>query len=158
MVIGLEVETAALLCHAKTLVGWHVNHQFCSRCGAKTAMREGGLKRVCVAEETHSHFPRTDPVVISLVTNQAGDKCLVGRYDRSTTRLRAVTPVARRDRQAVWPKGRFSCLAGFVDTSETIEQAVRREVYEESGVQVGQVRYFTSQVRRVEFFNVYSFN
>ena len=123
-IAGLDGEDAALLAHARALLGWHHRHRFCAQCGEPTRMVEGGQKRVCVAEPKHQHFPRTDPVAICLVWR--GERCLLGR-------------------QAVWPKGRYSCIAGFVDTAETFEQAAAREVHEEAGVLVRNVRYFKSQ-------------
>src|SRR3984957_12114571 len=97
---------------AKSVVGWHQRHGYCANCGTRTAMREGGWKRECPNCKAE-HFPRTDPVVIMLVTS--GDKCLLGR-------------------QKHFPPGMYSCLAGFVEVAETIEDAVRREIFEGSGV------------------------
>ncbi len=114
---------AGLLAHARSLVDWHARHRFCANCGAGTGPRRGGKERVCDACGAH-HFPRTDPVVIMLVHD--GDRCLLGRSRRRVT-------------------GLFSALAGFVDQGESIEEAVRREVAEESGVRVGAVRYHSSQ-------------
>lgn len=99
----------------------------CSQCGGATVAAKGGWKRVCGTCGAQ-HFPRTDPVVIAAVISPGGDKCLLGR-------------------QAKWPAGRFSCLAGFVDPGETLEEAVRREVREEAGVPIapGDAFYFSSQ-------------
>jgi NAD+ diphosphatase len=108
---------------AKSLVGWHQRHGYCANCGARTAMREGGWKRDCPNCKAE-HFPRTDPVVIMLVTS--GDKCLLGR-------------------QKQFPPGMYSCLAGFVEAAETIEDAVRREVLEESGIRCTDVAYYMTQ-------------
>jgi len=108
---------------AKSLVNWHQRHSFCANCGAKTAMREGGWKRECPSCKAE-HFPRTDPVVIMLVTK--GDKCLMGRQSR-------------------FPTGMYSCLAGFVEAAETIEDAVRREVFEEAGIRCTDVAYYMTQ-------------
>ncbi len=108
---------------AKSLVNWHQRHGFCANCGAKTAMREGGWKRECPSCKAE-HFPRTDPVVIMLVTK--GDKCLMGRQSR-------------------FPAGMYSCLAGFVEAAETIEDAVRREVFEEAGIRCTDVAYYMTQ-------------
>ncbi|KIZ42513.1 MULTISPECIES: NAD(+) diphosphatase [Rhodopseudomonas] len=108
---------------AKSMVSWHQRHGFCANCGARTGMSQGGWKRDCPACKTE-HFPRTDPVVIMLVTY--GDKCLLGR-------------------QKQFPPGMWSCLAGFVEAAETIEDAVRREVLEESGILCSDVRYYMTQ-------------
>ena len=119
-VAARELSTIAM---AKSLVSWHQRHGFCANCGVRTAMADGGWKRVCPSCKTE-HFPRTDPVVIMLVT--AGDRCLMGR-------------------QSQFPQGMWSCLAGFVEAAETIEQAVQREILEESGIQCTDVRYYMTQ-------------
>jgi NAD+ diphosphatase len=108
---------------AKSMVSWHQRHSFCANCGARSAMKEGGWKRECPNCKTE-HFPRTDPVVIMLVTS--GDKCLLGR-------------------QKHFPAGMWSCLAGFVEVAETIEDAVRREIFEESGIRCTDVSYYMTQ-------------
>ncbi|MEN3289297.1 MAG: diphosphatase [Bradyrhizobium sp.] len=108
---------------AKSMLSWHQRHGFCANCGTRTAMREGGWKRECPNCKTE-HFPRTDPVVITLVSS--GDKCLLGRQPR-------------------FPPGMYSCLAGFVEAAETIEDAVRREVFEESGIRCADVSYYMTQ-------------
>jgi NAD+ diphosphatase len=108
---------------AKSMVSWHQRHGFCANCGTRTAMREGGWKRECPNCKTE-HFPRTDPVVITLVAH--GDKCLLGRQSR-------------------FPPGMYSCLAGFVEAAETIEDAVRREIREEAGIVTSRVAYMASQ-------------
>jgi NAD+ diphosphatase len=113
----------AIASHAKALTNWHDNHLFCSTCGAKTVLVEAGAKRVCRACDT-DHFPRVNPVAIMLV--YSGDKCLLGRQSR-------------------FPPGVYTALAGFVEPGETIEEAVRRETFEESGIRVGKVTYITSQ-------------
>jgi NAD+ diphosphatase len=112
-----------ILAQAKALFHWHRNHRFCARCGAATEPAPTRLRRDCPACGAQ-HFPRTDPVVIMLVTR--GDKCLLGR-------------------QARFVAGSYSCLAGFVSQGETLEDAVRREVFEEAGIRVGAVRYLASQ-------------
>jgi NAD+ diphosphatase len=116
---------AAMVGQARNVLHWHRSHTFCGACGSRSEPKKGGWKRLCPSCGTQ-HFPRTDPVVISAVLSADGTRCLVGR-------------------QALWPKGRFSCLAGFLDPGETLEEGVRREVREESGVLVGDVIYHSSQ-------------
>ena len=120
----LPAEEAALAAYAGSLLAWHRRHRFCANCGAPTEPRDGGHERVCPSCEAH-HFPRTDPVVIVRVSD-GGDGLLLGR-------------------QARWPDGRFSLLAGYVEPGETLEEAVRREVLEESGVALDSVTYLGSQ-------------
>jgi NAD+ diphosphatase len=108
---------------AKSLLGWHGRHRFCSNCGALTQVMQAGWRRDCPSCGGQ-HFPRTDPVVIMLVVH--GDQCLLGRQPR-------------------FGKGMWSCLAGFVEPGETIEEAVRRETLEEAGIACGRVAYFASQ-------------
>lgn len=115
-----ELSTVAM---AKSLVTWHQRHGFCANCGTRTSMKEGGWKRDCPQCKAE-HFPRTDPVVIMLVTD--GDKCLLGR-------------------QAQFPSTMWSCLAGFVEAAETIENAVKREILEESNIQCTDVTYYMTQ-------------
>lgn len=119
----LSPRDAELAATAKAVMGWHRSHRFCARCGAESAMAMGGWQRNCAACGGH-HFPRTDPVVIMLITR--GNAVLVGRSPG-------------------WPEGMYSLLAGFVEPGETIEAAVRREVFEETGVRVGAVSYLASQ-------------
>jgi len=113
---GLAAYTAALL-------NWHRRHRYCSACGKSSDVVEGGLTRRC-PDCGAEHHPRTDPVVIMLVTD--GDRLLLGR-------------------QPSWPSGRYSALAGFVEPGEALEEAVAREVREEAGVVVGRPRYVASQ-------------
>ena len=108
---------------AKSMVNWHQRHGYCANCGQRTSMKEGGWKRECPSCKAE-HFPRTDPVVIMLVTH--GDKCLLGRAPR-------------------FLPGMYSCLAGFVEAAETIEDAVRREVFEEAGIRCTDVNYYMTQ-------------
>jgi NAD+ diphosphatase len=114
---------AAILAEARSLLDWHSRHRFCAQCGSATRVASAGWVRRC-PDCRASHFPRTDPVVIMLVTD--GERCLLGR-------------------QSGWPKPMMSALAGFVEAGETIEEAVRREVREEAGIQVGAIRYVASQ-------------
>jgi len=120
----LPATEAALAAYAGSLLAWHRRHRFCANCGAATEPRDGGHERVCPACKAH-HFPRTDPVVIVRVSDGA-DALLLGR-------------------QARWPEGRFSLLAGYVEPGETLEEAVRREVLEEAGVALDSVSYVASQ-------------
>ena len=113
----------AILGQAKALIDWHKRHGFCAVCGAATMLSDGGYRRLCPHCKAE-HFPRTDPAVIMLVT--AGERCLLGRNKR-------------------FAGGHYSTLAGFIEPGETIEEAVRREVYEEVRVRVGSVTYFASQ-------------
>ncbi len=120
----LDDHDAGLLVHAVGLVNWHRAHPRCPRCGAATEVVRGGSVRRCTSDGS-DHFPRTDPAVIMLV-HDGGDRCVLGR-------------------QATWPAGRFSTLAGFVESGESAEQAVVREVEEEAGLVVRDVEYVASQ-------------
>jgi NAD+ diphosphatase len=119
----LSQAEGGMVAHAVGLLNWHRRHRFCANCGAASEAREAGHVRVCPACGTQ-HHPRTDPVVIMLVTD--GDRALLGR-------------------QAQWPTGRYSALAGFVEPGESLEEAVAREVREEAGVRVADVCYRSSQ-------------
>jgi NAD+ diphosphatase len=119
----LSAADAGLVAYAVAMVNWHRGHPHCARCGAATAMGEAGHVRVCPSCGA-VHHPRTDPVVIMLVHD--GDRVLLGR-------------------QARWPAGRYSTLAGFVEPGESIEEAVAREVREEACVEVAEPRYRSSQ-------------
>ncbi|MEM7732494.1 MAG: NAD(+) diphosphatase [Pseudomonadota bacterium] len=123
VMVRLSARDAELAATAKAVMGWHRTHRFCAKCGAKSRIVQGGWQRTCDACGA-SHFPRTDPVVIMLITR--GPRTLLGRSPG-------------------WPDGMYSCLAGFIEPGETIEAAVRREVFEEAGVRVGPVRYLSSQ-------------
>lgn len=114
---------AGLLVEAIALAHWHDRHIFCGRCGGETAIEQAGWVRRC--PDGHEQFPRTDPAVIMLV-HDGDDRCVLGR-------------------QSVWPPGRFSILAGFVEPGESAEAAVVREVMEEVGIAVTDVRYTGSQ-------------
>jgi NAD+ diphosphatase len=115
----------ALLAYARGITHWHGRHRFCGVCGSPTRSEEGGHVRRCLKPDcTASHFPRTDPAVIMLVTD--GDRALLGR-------------------QKVWLPGMHSTLAGFVEPGESLEEAVAREVLEETGIVVDEVTYHSSQ-------------
>jgi len=121
----LSPDEANLAAHARALVLWHTSQVFCGRCGSRARPEAGGNSRICTKPEcTHVIFPRVDPAIIVLVAD--GDRCLLGR-------------------QASWPAGRYSTIAGFVEPGESLEDAVRREVYEETNVRVGTVAYHSSQ-------------
>lgn len=120
---ALPADEAGTAAEAKGVIGWHATHRFCAMCGAETAPGDGGWRRVCSACGAQ-HFPRTDPVVIMLILS--GEALLVGRSPG-------------------WPPDMYSLLAGFMEPGESIEAAVRREVFEESGVKVGRVDYLSSQ-------------
>jgi NAD+ diphosphatase len=111
------------LAEAKALLGWHARHSHCPNCGARTEVVQAGWRRDCPACNCE-HFPRTDPVVIMLAL--AGERCVLGRSPRFAPTM-------------------WSCLAGFAEPGESIEEAVRREVLEEVGVACGRVKYFASQ-------------
>lgn len=120
----LKARDAGLLVSAVALANWHSTHTHCPRCGAQTEVVDAGWVRRCPADGS-DHFPRTDPAVIVLVHDGA-DRCMLGR-------------------QPTWPPGRYSTLAGFVEPGESLENAVIREVQEESGVVVDDVTYRGSQ-------------
>lgn len=111
------------LAEAKAMLHWHARHRFCAVCGAASTAVCAGWKRECTACRAE-HFPRTDPVVIMLATD--GERCLLGRQSRFVPNT-------------------WSCLAGFVEPGETVEEAARREILEEAGVLCGRVNYFRSQ-------------
>jgi len=110
--------------HAIALSNWHRSHPHCSRCGGETESTLGGSVRVCVKDQSQ-HHPRTDSAVIVLVKDK-DDRILLGH-------------------QPIWPDGRFSTFAGFLEPGETFEQCVEREVFEESGVKVSEITYLGSQ-------------
>ncbi|WP_019616322.1 NAD(+) diphosphatase [Psychromonas ossibalaenae] len=130
LAVVLDNQYASLLALARGICFWHRTHGFCARCGTASQLVEAGHSRLCSSQECGHHtFPRTDPAVIMIVRKTFADgieRCLLGR-------------------QASWPDGVFSTLAGFVDPGETLETAVAREVQEESGISVNNVQYITSQ-------------
>ena len=123
--VTLPASDAGILCQAAAQLSWHSSHRFCSACGRKSEIRRGGQMRQCVKCGA-LHFPRTDPVVITVVSS--GDQCLLGQSRGRMTRLKT-----------------YSCLAGFMDQGESIEEAVAREIMEESGIRVKDIRYCFSQ-------------
>jgi NAD+ diphosphatase len=119
----LPAGDAAILAEARSLIDWHARHPFCAQCGSPTRVTAAGWVRRC-PECKASHYPRSDPVTIMLAVR--GEFGLLGRNRRR-------------------PGNRFSCLAGFMEPGETLEECVRREVHEESGIRVGRVRYLACQ-------------
>jgi NAD+ diphosphatase len=119
----LRADEAAILAEARSLIDWHARHRFCAQCGSPTRVTAAGWVRRC-PECKASHYPRSDPVTIMLAVR--GERALLGRNRRR-------------------PGNRFSCLAGFMEPGESLEEAVRREVHEESGIRVGRVRYLACQ-------------
>jgi len=119
----LDPERLGAMAQGAALLAWHGTHKFCGRCGNETRMAAGGMKRVC-PHCGAEHFPRTDPVAIMLAVTK--DHCLMGRGKH-------------------FGPGMFSALAGFIEPGETIEDAVRRETFEESGIRLGRVAYHASQ-------------
>ena len=116
---------AGLLGYARAMLSWRRGHRFCGRCGASTSPAKGGHVLVCTNPACgHTHFPRLDPAIIVLITD--GQRALLGR-------------------QASWPRGRYSTIAGFVEPGESLEDAVAREVFEETGVEVDAIEYQSSQ-------------
>jgi len=119
----IEEEKLGIIAQASAILSWHRTHMFCPSCGEKTSMKHAGWRRDCSTCK-QQHFPRVDPVVIMLVTH--GDYCLVGRGVH-------------------FRKNRYSCLAGYMESAESIENASRRELFEETGVVGGEVKYISSQ-------------
>jgi NAD+ diphosphatase len=121
----LPADEAGLLAYARALALWRQRHRFCGVCGSPTRGTRAGHVLVCTNESCRSEqFPRIDPAIIVLVTD--GERALLGR-------------------QASWPAGRYSTIAGFVEPGESLEDAVKREVQEETGVAVYDIRYHSSQ-------------
>ena len=121
----MDAKHAGILAYAKALHYWQHRHRFCGVCGSANRLLSAGHRLVCSNEEcARQSFPRIDPAIIVLVTH--GDACLLGRSPN-------------------WPPKRFSTLAGFVEPGESLEDAVVREVFEEACVQLGAIRYVSSQ-------------
>jgi NAD+ diphosphatase len=120
---ALDRATLSAVAQGSALLSWHATHTFCGRCGGVTAIMAAGAKRICTSCSAE-HFPRTDPVVIMLTVRS--DFCLLARGPH-------------------FPEKMVSCLAGFVEPGETIEEAVRRETLEEAGLLTGKVTYHASQ-------------
>lgn len=123
LALRLTASEAAIAATAKGMFEWRRRHGFCAACGERSEAKDGGWRRLCPACKTE-HFPRTDPVVIMLATR--GEHCLLGR-------------------QAIWPKGMWSALAGFLEPGESVEEACARELKEEAGVEALSVRYHSTQ-------------
>lgn len=119
----LPAHEAAIVAQARSIIDWHQRHGFCAVCGAPTVLAKAGYARSCTACKAE-HFPRVDPVVIMLAVK--GDHALIGRQPR-------------------FPKRFLSALAGFVEPGESLEEAVRRELWEEAGIRTGRVQYLASQ-------------
>lgn len=120
---ALSPRDAELAATSRAILAWHDSHGFCAKCGERSAPAQGGWQRNCTACAA-PHFPRTDPVVIMVITK--GNDILLGR-------------------SRGWAAGMYSLLAGFIEPGETVEAAVRREVFEETGIRVGDVGYLASQ-------------
>ena len=121
----LPADEANLVAHARALALWHASQVFCGVCGSSARPEAAGNSRICMNDDCRREiFPRVDPAIIVLVAD--GNRCLLGR-------------------QTNWPEGRYSTVAGFVEPGESLEDSVRREVYEETNVRVGHVSYHSSQ-------------
>ena len=121
---GLSDRDAGLFAQALALANWHQNHEYCSRCGTPTVIEQGGWVRRCFKDDSES-YPRTDPaVIVALIDDQ--DRILLGS-------------------QGIWEENRWSILAGFVEPGESLDAAVRREMFEESGLRVTHPEYLASQ-------------
>lgn len=123
--VSVDPHVGALLAYARAMIYWERRHRFCGDCGRPTHSTEGGFVRTCTNEACGKQiFPRTDPAIIVIV--QSGDRCLLAR-------------------QPSWPPGRYSIIAGFVEPGESLEDAVKREVREEAGIEVSEIHYHSSQ-------------
>jgi NAD+ diphosphatase len=122
---ALPADEAGLLAYARGMISWRARHHYCGICGAPMSAAKGGHVLICTNPVCkHEEFPRTDPAIIVLVSD--GDRALLGR-------------------QATWPPGRYSTIAGFVEIGESLEDAVAREVFEETGIEVDDIVYHSSQ-------------
>ena len=121
----LSGQESGIVSQARAQVNWHNTHGFCSKCGHKTDIGRGGQVRHC-SQCNSDHFPRTDPVVITVVSD--GDRCLLGQSHGRLSR-----------------SSMYSALAGFMDQGESIEEAVTREIMEEAGIRIDNIRYHSSQ-------------
>ncbi|TPX31075.1 NAD+ diphosphatase [Synchytrium microbalum] len=125
---------ASYVAQARALLDWNLRHPFCPMCGSKTTSEEAGYKRKCPNASCLSNgrgvqnfqYPRTDPVIIVCIVSSDGKRCVLGR-------------------QKVWPAKMYSCIAGFLEAGESLEEGVRREAWEETNVKVGKVIYHSSQ-------------
>jgi NAD+ diphosphatase len=121
----LPIDEAGLLGYARAMVSWRRRNRYCGTCGAKTLSAKSGHVLVCTDPSCrHETFPRIDPAIIVLISD--GERALLGR-------------------QASWPVGRYSTIAGFVEPGESLEDAVAREVFEETGIEVDRIEYHSSQ-------------
>jgi len=121
----LPMAEANIVAQARAFVLWHRTQKFCGICGSATTAESGGNTRMCTGTDCHRQlFPRVDPAIIVLVSDH--NRCLLGR-------------------QADWPEGRYSTVAGFVEPGESLEDAVRREVHEETNIDTCNIRYHSSQ-------------
>lgn len=121
------MEDLAIAGHARALLEWHNLSHFCGHCGTKTVPMEAGRRKQCTNEQCRKRiYPRVDPVVIMLVIDRENDRVLLSRQSRFVPRM-------------------WSCLAGFIEPGESLEEAVRRETWEETGIEVGEVVYHSSQ-------------
>ena len=124
---ALPADEAGLLAYARGMVLWRGRHRYCGTCGAPTRSDSAGHVMICTNPDCGAqHFPRVDPAIIVLVADETDERALLGR-------------------QASWPAGRYSTIAGFVEPGESLEDAVAREVFEETGTAVRDVRYHSSQ-------------
>ncbi len=121
----LPPDILGAVAQGRSLLAWHERHGFCANCGAPTIVAQAGMRRDCLACGA-THFPRTDPVVIMVAVDHERERCLLGRQFR-------------------FPPGVYSALAGFMEPGETIEAAVRREIWEEAGIMTSRVAYHASQ-------------
>lgn len=117
----------AIAGHARALIEWHNVSRFCGHCGSRASAIDAARRKQCTNESCRKRiYPRVDPVVIMLVIDKENDRCLLSRQSRFVPRM-------------------WSCLAGFIEPGESLEEAVRRETWEEAGVEVGEVVYHSSQ-------------